>query len=309
VTPAPTVGAKGDPHLVNLQGEHFDINHEGSFTLLRFPQAAEKPTELSVEATIQPDSGKPCTTYITQVELSGAWLGNASVGIRSYRRSHSFAPDVFLGVRLREGKGDSPWQPLEEFQSDDLVLSRPVSDVEATLSKAAWFPKKRADLGPSTAGMFTLSLRSSHSSEGAQITIRQDLPEQEHLNVAMRRLSHLGRVDVGGLLGFDPHPDSLERPSAACQHHRATARYRVESQEDPGYHFRPMWQDRWDQIRKGRQGGTDEDNEAAASLVSRSAGSSAQRSAMCKCPDEGSNHIEGVIVEEASMLYAEAAWE
>ncbi|CAK0808982.1 unnamed protein product, partial [Prorocentrum cordatum] len=34
-TPSPTVQARGDPHLVNLQGEHFDINHGGEFDLLR----------------------------------------------------------------------------------------------------------------------------------------------------------------------------------------------------------------------------------------------------------------------------------
>ncbi|CAK0856799.1 unnamed protein product [Prorocentrum cordatum] len=69
-TPAPTVGAKGDPHLVNLQGEHFDINHDGKFTLLRFPQAVEKPAEFTFVANVQPDVGKPCTTYITEVGLS-----------------------------------------------------------------------------------------------------------------------------------------------------------------------------------------------------------------------------------------------
>jgi len=311
-TPAPTVGARGDPHLVNLQGEHFDINHEGNFMLLRIPQAAERPAEFSFEATILPDDGKPCTTYITQVELSGAWLGNTSVGIRSYRRSKSFAPDAFLGVQLREGDSKSRWQPLEDFQSEDLTLSKAASDVETTLSKSAWFPKKRSTEGPSTAGMFTLTLRDSHSRQSAQITIRQDLPEQEHLNVAMRQLSHLGRVDVGGLLGFDPHPESLERPSAACHHHRATARYHVESQEDHGYYYRPTWQDKWDQIRgKRRQPASDEEdnNEAAASLFSRSAGSAAQRNTMCKCPSEGSQSVEGVIVEEASSMFAEANWE
>merc|ERR1719262_792504 len=126
--------------------------------------------------------------------------------------------------------------------------------------------------------MFTVSLRNRRSSLGAKITVRQDLPEQEHLNVAVRQLSQLGRVDVGGLLGFDAHPESLERPSAACVHHRATARYRIESQDDAdhGYYFRPAWKDRWD---KARTGGRSQDNEAAASLMGKFDGSK-----MCKCP-------------------------
>jgi hypothetical protein len=311
-TPAPTVGAKGDPHLVNLQGEHFDINHEGKFTLLRFPQAAEKPAEFSFQAAIQPDVGKPCTTYITQVELSGAWFGGKSVEIRCYRKSHSNDTDAFLGARLlSEGHaGDSPWQTIEEFHAQDLVLSDSESDIRVSLDKATWFPKKGSKKGPTAAGMFTLSLRNSRSSTAAKITVRQDLPEQEHLNVAVRQLSQLGRVDVGGLLGFDAHPESLERPSAACVHHRATARYRIESQddEDHGYYFRPAWKDRWD---KARTGGRSQDNEAAASLMGKFGGSDALGSKTCKCPsgDGNSGSIEGVIVEEASFLFAEASWE
>jgi hypothetical protein len=308
-TPAPTVGAKGDPHLVNLQGEHFDINHEGQFELMRLPQAVERPAEFSFLATIQPDLGKPCTTYITQVEFSGAWLGGRSLQIRCYRRSHSNGTDAFLGARLLDGVGDAPWQTIHEFESEDLVLSESASRFEAVLDKATWSPKKRSASGPTTAGMFTLSLRNRKSKHSARVTIRQDLPEQEHLNVAVRRLSQLGRVDIGGLLGFDRHPESLERPSAACVHHKATARYRIESQddEDHGYYYRPAWKDRWDQIRRGRS--QDDDNEASAFLLGRRADSRAGGS-MCKC-QSGSNPgtIEGVLVEEASNLWAEASWE
>jgi len=265
-TPAPTVGAKGDPHLVNLQGEHFDINHDGKFTLLRFPQAAETPAEFTFLANIQPDFGKPCTTYITEVELSGAWLGSKVLQIRSYRKSHSNETDAFLGARIIvNDKITPPWQTIEEFETNDLVLSE-FGVVQSFLEKATWFPKKRTRAGPTAAGMFTLSLKNMHSGTAAKITIRQDLPEQEHLNVAVRQLSQLGRVDVGGLLGFDEHPESLERQSAACVHHKATARYRIESQDDVdhGYYFRPAWKDRWDKVR-GKY--STRDNEVSASLL------------------------------------------
>ncbi|CAK0846607.1 unnamed protein product [Prorocentrum cordatum] len=314
-TPAPTVGAKGDPHLVNLQGEHFDINHEGTFTLLRFPQAAEKPAEFSFQAVVQPDVGKPCTTYITHVELSGAWLGGKTVEIRCYRKSHSNDTDAFFGARLLEGKSDSPWQTIDEFETKDIALSASESDIEVSLDKATWFPKKRSKAGPTAAGMVTLSLRNKKSPIGAKITVRQDLPEQEHLNVAVRQLSQLGRVDVGGLLGFDAHPESLERPSAACVHHRATARYRIESQDDVdhGYYFRPAWKDRWD---KARTGGRSRDNEAAASLMGRYDGKSGLGldNKMCKCPSaphggSATGSIEGVLVEEASFIFGKASWE
>jgi hypothetical protein len=305
-TPAPTVGAKGDPHLVNLQGEHFDINHDGKFTLLRFPQAIEKPPEFTFVANIQPDSGKPCTTYITSVEISGAWLGSKTLQIRSYRRSHSNDTDAFLGARLLvdDDDIDPPWQTIEEFEANGLELSE-FGIYQAFLDKATWFPKKRSKAGPITAGMFTLSLKNMNSGTAARITMRQDLPEQEHLNVAVRQLSQLGRVDVGGLLGFDAHPESLERQSAACIHHKATARYRIESQEDAdhGYYFRPTWKDRWDKVR-GKD--SPRDNEASASLMGARLGGG-----MCKCSsdDSHSGSIEGVIVEEANFVWAEAAWE
>jgi len=302
-TPAPTVGARGDPHLVNLQGEHFDINHDGKFTLLRFPQAVEKPAEFTFVADVQPDFGKPCTTYITEAEFSGAWLGSKVLQIRSYRKSHSNDTDAFFGARIRENdRITPPWQTIEEFETKDLELSE-FGIVQSFLEKATWFPKKRTKAGPTAAGMFTLSLKNIHSGTAAKITIRQDLPEQEHLNVAVRQLSQLGRVDVGGLLGFDAHPESLERQSAACVHHKATSRYRIESQDDTdhGYYFRPTWKDRWDKVR-----GRDRDNEAAASLLG-----SRVESGMCKCSsDDGqTGSIEGVLVEEGGFVFAEASWE
>ncbi|CAK0890179.1 unnamed protein product [Prorocentrum cordatum] len=306
-TPAPTVGAKGDPHLVNLQGEHFDINHDGKFTLLRFPQAMEKPAEFTFVANIQPDAGKPCTTYITEAEVSGAWLGSKILQVRSYRKAHSNeTADAFLGARLivDDDEPDPPWQTIEEFDTTNLELSE-FGVVQSFLEKATWFPKKRSKVGPTAAGMFTLSLKNMHSGTAAKITIRQDLPEQEHLNVAVRQLSQLGRVDVGGLLGFDAHPESLERPSAACVHHRATARYRIESQDDAehGYYFRPTWKDRWDKVR-GKDG--PRDNEASASLIGARLGGG-----MCKCSSDDSNggSIDGVLVEDASFVFAEASWE
>jgi len=69
--------------LVNLNGEHFDVNHGGEFTLLRVPQNTIKPAEVELKAFVLPEHGKPCTTYITEVELSGVWLDGKVVQVRS----------------------------------------------------------------------------------------------------------------------------------------------------------------------------------------------------------------------------------
>jgi len=312
-TPAPTVGAKGDPHLVNLQGEHFDINHEGDFTLLRFPQAAEKPAEFSFKAGVTAESGRPCTTYITQVELSGTWLGGKSVEIRCYRRAGSNGTASFLGARLLEGDEEAPWQAIEDFQPQGLVLSGLGSDVEASLDKTLWFPKKRSAAGPVAAGMFTLTLRNKKSAHGAKITIRQDLPGQEHFNVAMKHLAALGRADVGGLLGFDKHPESLEDVTPECQRHRDGL------DQDRGPHSQKGWKTRWEKIKAQRGEAHDpDDNEATASLVG-------SRDMMCVCSNEDPSNgfrqdisadgliddagMEGVVVEFQTGRLAEATWD
>ncbi|CAK0841664.1 unnamed protein product [Prorocentrum cordatum] len=109
-TPNPTISARGDPHLVNLQGEHFDVNHGGEFSLLRIPQDTKQPAGFSLMSTITAEYNRPCITYITQVALSGTWFDEKSLEVRSYLRSHSNeTADRFLGARVlsaadREGR-------------------------------------------------------------------------------------------------------------------------------------------------------------------------------------------------------------
>jgi hypothetical protein len=321
-TPAPTVGAKGDPHLVNLAGEHFDINHGGDFTLLRIPQDPAGSVEVQLQATIQPEFKRPCTTYITRVEIAGSWLGNATVQVRSFLRSHpGYVEGARLGARLLPPGGvaeEVPWQSIEDFlpEATEVELSAPGSDYRVTLSKSQWFPKKEVVAGaPNVAGMFTLSMRHEFGNpQGSKILIRQDLPEQEHLNLAVQRVSALGRVDVGGLLGFDSHPQNLEYVSGKCQHHRLRNKLRVESQDeqDGAYYYRPLWKDRWSKIKQRRHGGATaedaHDNEAAATLVgSREASSSS--SLLCKCPVTGDPFAEGVVIEEPAARFAAASWD
>ena len=168
--------------------------------------------------------------------------------------------------------------------------------------------------------MFTLSMRHESNPEGSRILIRQDLPEQEHLNLAIQRVSALGRVDVGGLLGFDAHPESLEDVSGKCQLHRLRDKPRIESQDeqDGAYYYRPLWKDKWSKIKQRRHGGgTTEDgheNEAAATLIgSRAATLSGSRGSssnlMCKCPATGGPLAEGVVIEEAATMFAAASWD
>merc|ERR1719442_296959 len=112
---------------------------------------------------------------------------------------------------------------------DGGLLSHPDSDVEVKLIKTQWFPKsKHRGRNPGVAGQFQFNLRDKRNREAAKIVIRQDLPGQAHLNMAVRRLSVLGRADVGGLLGFDIHPSELERVTRECTQWRLENHYDIQ---------------------------------------------------------------------------------
>jgi len=310
-TPAPTVSARGDPHLVNLQGEHFDVNHEGEFTLLRIPQDTSRPAELSLKAAILAEHGKPCTTYITEVELSGAWLGGKILQVRSYLRSHAEnVTDKFLGLRvLSDGApAEAPWERFATWTDKTSVLSDLGGDLRVTLSKAQWHSRKSSREGaPQVAGQVEVQLQRMGNRDSAMLVMRQDLPGQEHLNLAVRRISALARADVGGLLGFDQHPESLESVSPACQRHRDGL------DDKRGTRFKPGWKTRWERVREQREphahGGDTDNDEAAASLITRDM--------MCVCPSEDAlaeglasgGDTEGVIADFQTARLAEATWD
>jgi hypothetical protein len=313
-TPAPTVSAIGDPHLVNLQGEHFDVNHGGEFTLLRIPQVSSIPAEIELKASIRPEHGKPCTTYITEVELSGTSLGDKVVQVRSYKAGAEGEAGKFLGLRVMSSVARAsadaqvPWVKLEEWTDMPYLLAKPKEKdgFRMTLSKAQWRSKKTArDGASSVAGQVEIQVQRRQYNQSAKLVMRQDLPMQEHLNLAVRQLSALGRVDIGGLLGFDKHPESLEDVTPECQRHRDG----LDRQQGP--HAKPAWKARWEKIKEQRDherapGESTSDNEAAASLVARAM--------MCVCEGGaegavGGVRAEGVLAELQTGRLAEATWD
>eukprot|EP00959_Pyramimonas_sp_CCMP1952_P227664 4760111-Pyramimonas_sp.AAC.1 len=133
-------------------------------------------------------------------------------------------------------------------------------------------------------------MQSKVSEDSATIVVRQDLPMQEHLNLAVRRLSALGRADIGGLLGFDAHAESLEDVTPECQRHRDGL------DTNKGPHSTPRWKIRWQKIKEQRArnpapGGSMNDNEAAANLLGKMR--MQEKDMMCVCPNEGPMHPTG----------------
>jgi hypothetical protein len=345
-TPSPTVSAKGDPHLVNLAGEHFDVNHGGEFLLLRIPQDKSKPPMVKLNAIISPEHGKPCTTYITELELSGSWLGGKAVQVRCYLRAHaSNETNKFLGLRVLDrtvgapaDADEAPWEKLAEWTDKKYVISDPQKKdgFAVTLSKSTW--RSHRDVSenvPNVAGQVEIAIHNKWlSTEPTRFIVRQDLPQQEHLNLAVRKLSSLGHTDVGGLLGFDAHPESLEDVTQECMRHMNGLDH------DRGPKHPAAWKVRWQKIREQREeaaarAGVDKmnDNEGAASLEARGGGEKVKDNdddvdMMCVCPDEdpseesdtglggevyaeliGGRSTHGVLVEAQTGRFAEATWD
>merc|ERR1719382_2041937 len=74
-TPAFTTKATGDPHLVNIRGQHFDVLQPGVHTLLQIPRRANpRNTLLRVEATAEHVGGTCADMYFEAMNITGKWV-------------------------------------------------------------------------------------------------------------------------------------------------------------------------------------------------------------------------------------------
>jgi len=75
-TPSPAVQATGDPHLVNVHGQRFDVLQPGSHVLLHVPMGAHPSHALlRVVAEAQQLGGACADTYFVAVNITGRWAG------------------------------------------------------------------------------------------------------------------------------------------------------------------------------------------------------------------------------------------
>ncbi|CAK0892548.1 unnamed protein product [Prorocentrum cordatum] len=80
-TPAAIAAAVGDPHLVNIHGERFDLLKDGRHLLVEVPQfAAESATLLAVAAVAQ-RCGDACSdVYFVSINVTGKWADDVREG-------------------------------------------------------------------------------------------------------------------------------------------------------------------------------------------------------------------------------------
>jgi len=74
------VQAKGDPHLINMFGQHFDVRVPGVHMFLQIPLNAYAASALlTIRADVQ-RFGTACSdVYVQGVSLNGKWVGNETI--------------------------------------------------------------------------------------------------------------------------------------------------------------------------------------------------------------------------------------
>jgi len=101
VTPAPTVqmSASGDPHLVNVHGQHFDLMQPGVHSLIRVP-IKSRPSNvlLLVRADAQQIGGACADTYFMSVNITGKW---------AEAKAHDLGQPRGTGFFFTAGKGEA----------------------------------------------------------------------------------------------------------------------------------------------------------------------------------------------------------
>lgn len=106
--PAPVAGAKGDPHLVNVRGQRFDLFQPGSHVLLQIPMGAARGDALLAVVAEARQIGKACSDmYFQSLNVTGQWADGVRKG------GLQFSADA---PAEHSGTG---WMP---FQSVDLKV-------------------------------------------------------------------------------------------------------------------------------------------------------------------------------------------
>jgi len=88
--PPPPAGAKGDPHLLNIKGERFNVQRQGSAPLVKITSGGD--AHLEVMALVEGVKQCQKKMFITQVNSSGSWLEkNVAVIVGEEQSGKSFS--------------------------------------------------------------------------------------------------------------------------------------------------------------------------------------------------------------------------
>jgi len=125
--PADVSGGHGDPHMINIMGEKFDIWRLGAVELLRIPRDAHDHPQIHFIANVssehETESGSLCAgRYMTAMRLSGSWFGDQEVYVK------------LEAGEMRVHVGKKSVSPLDKVPiGKSLTVSRPSESLVTVL--------------------------------------------------------------------------------------------------------------------------------------------------------------------------------
>jgi hypothetical protein len=108
---APTVNvqvsATGDPHLVNVHGQHFDLMRPGNHTMISIPRGSSPDRALLSVVALTEHIGHACTDmYVQALTITGAWAAGVP---GAQRLSNSWAVRYFAQQPPQQGSRKAGW--------------------------------------------------------------------------------------------------------------------------------------------------------------------------------------------------------
>jgi len=207
--------AKGDPHLINVNGDKFNVQRQGSAPLLKVSEDSDGDTLLKIMGRIEGPTECAQETMITALNISGSWL-EKNVVVKVGDKDQAFH------VIVDEQQVWSAGQTAPEYEDR--------MDFNAARAEEKY---KRNFVFTHEAGLFSVeeldTSKTAKSDPGVQIQMPNNpglsmkilrpmrhASVTPHLNLNVKGLGAISRsLKVGGLLGTDDH-SNWSNKSAKC---------------------------------------------------------------------------------------------
>lgn len=185
------LSAQGDPHVVNIQGQKFDIVSLGDVELIRYPQnASDSQAKLIITTTIDKLGAGCHDAYMKRVKMSGSWLETPVL-----LKDDEDTGDILVqGMKFSTSPESPQW--MRKNSSNSFQLHGMETEFENTRRLSF-----KMAAGPTV------------------VVYAQGRPHKGHgtfLNLDFRGFAQLPG-SVGGILGLDSHQHELDLAKDMCK--------------------------------------------------------------------------------------------
>lgn len=187
--------AAGDPHLLNIKGEKFNIARQGSAQLVNVN--SDGTSHLEVVALIEGNRRCGKKMFITEVNASGSWLEkNVAVIVGSGQEEAAFRVMV---------DGQEVWSPASRGYVPPSTLSKVFNHADKFyINEMPALPGMEAQVALELQTAYDVKMKISRPMFRASTT--------PHLNFDIHGLTTLPHsLKLGGLLGLDDHSNWVAR--------------------------------------------------------------------------------------------------